>query len=101
MADIVRAQREQIPATMKTRYRDMGDGTHAQVVAAESGAAIGPGSPVVDSFGSAVIDLAATSNNQRDSRNRPSNRSGKGARGASCSAIRLPWFAQIQPHRQR
>ena len=32
--DIVRAQREQIPATMKTRYRDMGDGTHARVVPA-------------------------------------------------------------------
>ena len=65
MADIVRAQREQIPATMQTRYRDMGDGTHALVVAAESGAVIGPGSPTVDSFGSAVIDLAATSNNQQ------------------------------------
>lgn len=64
MADIVRAQREQIPATMKTRYRDMGDGTHARVVAAESGAVIGPGSPTVDSFGSAVIDLAATTANQ-------------------------------------
>ena len=65
MADIVRAQREQIPATMQTRYRDMGDGTHALVVAAESGAVIGPGSPTVDSFSSAVIDLAATSNNQQ------------------------------------
>jgi len=64
MADIVRAQREQIPATMQTRYRDMGDGTHARVVAAESGAVIGPGSPTVDSFGSAVIDLAATTANQ-------------------------------------
>jgi len=64
MADIVRAQREQIPATMKTRYRDMGDGTHARVVAAESGAVIGPGSPAVDSFGSAVVDLAATTANQ-------------------------------------
>ena len=32
MADSVRAQGEQIPNSMQTRYRDMGDGTHALVV---------------------------------------------------------------------
>ena len=37
MADIVRAQDEQIPSTMHTRYRDMGDGTHALVTAVDLG----------------------------------------------------------------
>lgn len=34
MADIKRKQGEQIPVAMQTRYKDMGDGTHALVVAA-------------------------------------------------------------------
>jgi len=32
MADIVLKQGESVPSTMQTRYRDMGDGTHAEVV---------------------------------------------------------------------
>lgn len=32
MADIVLTQGQSVPSTMQTRYRDMGDGTHAQVV---------------------------------------------------------------------
>jgi len=31
MADIIKEQNEQIPVTMKTRFKDMGDGTHAEV----------------------------------------------------------------------
>ena len=33
MADIVLSQGESVPSTMQTRYRDMGDSTHALVVA--------------------------------------------------------------------
>lgn len=32
MADIVRDQQTTLPVTMLTRYRDMGDGTHAEVI---------------------------------------------------------------------
>jgi len=32
MADIIRNQQESVPNSMQTRYRDMGDGTHALVV---------------------------------------------------------------------
>ena len=34
MADYVRTQQCGVPETMQTRYRDMGDGTHAQLLAA-------------------------------------------------------------------
>lgn len=37
MADIVLNQQESLPSSTQTRYRDMGDGTHALVVAAEQG----------------------------------------------------------------
>ncbi len=45
MVDIVRAQGEQIPGTMHTRYVDMEDGTHALVVAIGAG---GSGASVVE-----------------------------------------------------
>lgn len=45
MADIVLAQGESVPGTMQTRYVDMGDGTHAQVVAIGAG---GSGASVVE-----------------------------------------------------
>ena len=35
MADIDKAQGAQIPSTMVTKHRDMGDGTHATVVSAD------------------------------------------------------------------
>jgi len=35
MADLVRQQLEGVPRTMRSRYRDMGDGTHALVVSAD------------------------------------------------------------------
>lgn len=63
MADIVRAQREQIPATMKTRYRDMGDGTHARVVAADGDTTIAwidvpTGAPILGQVAIAVTGTA-------------------------------------------
>lgn len=33
MADIVKAQNDGVPTTMQSRYRDMGDGTHALITA--------------------------------------------------------------------
>ena len=35
MADLVRVQTEGVPSTMKTRYEDMGDGTHALVISVD------------------------------------------------------------------
>ena len=34
MADYVRTQQRGVPDAMQTRYRDMGDGTHAELLAA-------------------------------------------------------------------
>ena len=34
MADYVRTQQRGVPESMQSRYRDMGDGTHAEMVAA-------------------------------------------------------------------
>lgn len=34
MADYTRTQQRGVPESMQTRYRDMGDGTHALVTAA-------------------------------------------------------------------
>lgn len=63
MADFTLAQNESVPGTMVTRYVDMGDGTHAQVVAAvpfggESGVA--PAALATDEISNAqvVIDSA-------------------------------------------
>ena len=39
MADIIKEQNEQVPLTMQTRFKDMGDDTHAEVVF--SGVALG------------------------------------------------------------
>lgn len=39
MADIVLSQGQSLPQTMRTRYHDMDDGTHAQVVAVQGTAA--------------------------------------------------------------
>lgn len=81
MADINLTQTENVPNTMVTKYKDMGDGTHALVGAAVlgansgvdigdvdvtsvPGALQGPGNPTVDSYTSAVIDLAASTADQ-------------------------------------
>jgi hypothetical protein len=63
--DIVRAQREQIPATMKTRYRDMHDGTHARVVAVDgnttiAGTDVPTGAPILGQVAIAVTAVTYT-----------------------------------------
>jgi hypothetical protein len=55
MADIVKKQGEQIPDSMQTRYKDMGDETHAEVV--YSGVSVGETIIVNQSR----VDVAATS----------------------------------------
>lgn len=77
MADITIAQNEQVPITTETRYRDMGDGTHALVVSAAvaaggainadirvGGAAVSNANPVPmsDAGGSLTVDQATHDN---------------------------------------
>lgn len=63
MADIVLTRDQGIPQGMRTRYRDMGDGTHALVSAAEvAGATIGSIAVPTDSprTNQAVIAITGT-----------------------------------------
>ena len=77
MADIVLAQNEQLPITTESRWRDMGDGTHALVVSATvaaggainadirvGGAAVSNANPVPmsDAGGSLTVDQATHDN---------------------------------------
>ena len=58
MADIIKEQNQQTPITMKTRFKDMGDGTHAEVYYA--GTATGDSGDNITIHQSRV-DVAATS----------------------------------------
>ncbi len=59
MADFTPAQGEGVPQTMRTRYRDMGDGTHALVLNVNGSSVDLDAGAEVDLAAGAVVDLAA------------------------------------------
>jgi len=57
MADIVLTQGQSVPATMQTRYRDMGDGTYARVISFRAGSG---GTDIVLSQGQSIPSAMQT-----------------------------------------